>query len=737
MRLISLTVRNYRIHKDLTIDFDPSRTLIGGPNETGKSTLAEAMHRALFFRHRSGGDVQRSMKSDVHNGHPEVKLVFEADGATWTLEKRFSGPSGTARLSSSHGLTLQGDAAEERLGQLTGHPGGAATTAKQLASHWAHLWVWQGTSGDNAADHAATLRDDLVQRLQDQGLAAVMQSEKDERAQAKIGGIHEDIFTRSGAVKTRSRLDLSTKALDEAQEALTRAANQKQSLQEAATEQESATQILNESQAVLPEQRELLNAANASIEKANKLRARQENERLVLNTATQTREQIAKADRQIRELHARAKAAEDALIPAEAKLRILADQEKSARSTAETAAAKYRSASDSVRLARQHHDLAAACVDRYEKETTHQSLTARDADVSKINQDLAADRKALAKLPAISPDQHESLRRLDSQLGQAESALAAIATGIELISTDQVVQLNGQPLEAGKPHIVTETTELTLGSTRLRVQPGGGNNLANARRKLDQLRQELADKLDQLSVSDFAKATEVLAERQAIEQRIANTESRLRDLGARELPKALTSAKDALDAATAEVERRHAAMSAGQAPELPTSAEAARTSLTQARNSLQEHESSEQSLLADADATRNAHQKKLTTLQSENDALETSRRNLADLQSSARALEQNHGDETARADALKIATEAEATAKAAFDTTTAAIAELDPESLQNTVTRLTRVIAREEEKQRDARTRIAVARNPHHLEVRLPGQHAGQSLAHDSMIIGD
>ncbi|MBZ0188390.1 MAG: ATP-binding protein, partial [Candidatus Obscuribacterales bacterium] len=42
MKLLSATVRNYRIHRETTVDFDPSRSLIGGPNESGKSTFIEA-----------------------------------------------------------------------------------------------------------------------------------------------------------------------------------------------------------------------------------------------------------------------------------------------------------------------------------------------------------------------------------------------------------------------------------------------------------------------------------------------------------------------------------------------------------------------------------------------------------------------------------------------------------------------------------------------------------------------
>ena len=75
MRLLSLTVRNYRVHKELTVTFDPSRNLIGGPNESGKSTLAEAAHRALFLRAKTGGKTQKEMVSTRHLGDPDSTLA--------------------------------------------------------------------------------------------------------------------------------------------------------------------------------------------------------------------------------------------------------------------------------------------------------------------------------------------------------------------------------------------------------------------------------------------------------------------------------------------------------------------------------------------------------------------------------------------------------------------------------------------------------------------------------------
>ncbi len=48
MRLLSVTIRHYRVHHELRVQFDESRTIIGGPNESGKSTLIEAISWALY-----------------------------------------------------------------------------------------------------------------------------------------------------------------------------------------------------------------------------------------------------------------------------------------------------------------------------------------------------------------------------------------------------------------------------------------------------------------------------------------------------------------------------------------------------------------------------------------------------------------------------------------------------------------------------------------------------------------
>ena len=220
MRIRSVTVRNYRVHRELTIHFDDSRTLIGGPNECGKSTLVEALHRALFLKAKVSGDAQKSMVSTLFAGAPEVVVAFTAGEREYLLAKRFSGGNGTTTLAEVGGATWHGEEAEARLASLLKVQalGGGRGVGERLFQQWSHLWVWQGCAGDDPSAHANLQKDGLLQRLQQTGGAAALQSEMDSRIAAQFAAARETIFTQAGKPKSGSELD---KAENEANQAET------------------------------------------------------------------------------------------------------------------------------------------------------------------------------------------------------------------------------------------------------------------------------------------------------------------------------------------------------------------------------------------------------------------------------------------------------------------------------------------------------------------------------------
>ena len=229
MRLLSARIRDYRIHRDLAVEFDPRFTVIAGPNQSGKSTLAEALHRALFLPVRTGGELQKGMQTSPFLSDPEVELCFEAASQRWTLRKRFAANRGSASLTDGRGVSLQGDEAEERLAHLVGTAAVARNrgAAEQLRERWGHLWVWQGSASNNplASGQAAYDHDRLVERLQagaDLGVTSTLDLAVLEAIQERWNSV----YTPGGAnrapqVRKGSALQLARAASEQAQDELT------------------------------------------------------------------------------------------------------------------------------------------------------------------------------------------------------------------------------------------------------------------------------------------------------------------------------------------------------------------------------------------------------------------------------------------------------------------------------------------------------------------------------------
>lgn len=714
MKLYSITARNYRLHRDITVDFDRSRNLIGGPNETGKSTLAEAIHRGLFLRAKTGGKVQHTMRSDQAGaGHPEVSLTFEVGDQVWTVDKKFSGPSGTIRLAAVGGSVLHGEDAETKLAMLLQNTDGASTTLKQLETQWAHLWVWQGTSGDKAAVHAGQQKDRLVQRLQSDGLAAVMQSDFDQLVREKIRAAHDEIFTNTaGRAKAGSKLESAAKAVAAAAVDLGRASDFTKRLVAAVEDQTRAAGILAYAAAELPGLRDQLANILGSLARVTELRSREEREASQYQNACQAREQLVKLDDQISDLRKQAAAAKETLLPAEAKLALLADQDNAARDSSSLAEATHRKIGEEVRGAGLLNELASACIGHFEKSASCEALTSKTKDVADIRESLAAATTALAQLPVIGSKDLESLRKLDGQFRQAESALAALAAGVELISAEQPIELDGKPLAAGESRVITEVAELTLGDgTRLRIHPGGGTSLAQTRLQVTDASQKLTGMLDRLTVPSLEDAAGIVAQRQVLDSQISTIEARLEALGAKELPAALATATTDRDSSAAEVGRRRNALPVDLTVTLPDSVESARLWQTHTAGILDEAVRTENTARRDMDSRRKTYQQVARNHTSHREAIETARQTLGNLDASATALETNQGDAATRASGLVRALENETNAKDALATTQTTLTELNPEALASSQANFDRRIKIQEQNQREAETALAVAKN--------------------------
>jgi exonuclease SbcC len=113
MKLKTLVLTNFKRHKSLCLTFDPGSNVIKGPNYSGKSTILEAIHVALWGNKASGG-----LSEDlVHDDGKDFSIILElSTGLTIQRSMRDSSLSRGGSEPFARGHTAVNKALEEELG---------------------------------------------------------------------------------------------------------------------------------------------------------------------------------------------------------------------------------------------------------------------------------------------------------------------------------------------------------------------------------------------------------------------------------------------------------------------------------------------------------------------------------------------------------------------------------------------------------------------------------------------
>lgn len=721
MHLISATIRNYRIHHEQKIEFDRSRALIGGPNESGKSTLIEAIHRALFLRSKTGGEIQKGMLSTLPGafGHPEVDVCFRAGECDYHLSKRFSGgQTGTTKLTEAGGRTWTGEEAEARLASLLGLDAlvGGHGAANKLAQQWAHLWVWQGKSGDDPCLHAGPEHAALLQRLQQTGGAAAMQSKCDSEVASGFARAVSDIFGQSGKKPRKgSDLEKAESAVETAETIWRQASNRIERLREAVENFENASAAIAQAKKDLQSlhaQRKEVAEKLVRVEQLIALQAAREAEAL---NAAEKHETLKKAHEQIAALRGRIAASESSLAPKQAKVTEVERCVTEAQLQAAAAERAYSSGCEKTRAARLRRDWAVAAVQLLEKKGAVEQLAARAEKIAVRQAKVKRLREEMARLPEIDARKLKKLQTLESDVGKAEAALSAMAAGIEVITAEAPVQIGGKAFAAGESRIVTETTEIHFGdSFRLRIRPGGGDNLAEARQNAAEAGKRLQKNLDELSLESVAKAGEIFARRSQLQGSIDQEETALQGMDSEKVPSLLAAAQEEETSAQAEVDRRLERVSEASPPDdLGT----ARERLATEENALRSADSAEMNFKAHHDDAQKSLKNLGEELTRTRQSIEKEASDLKECHAQLRLLLENHNDDETRSEALREAFSAKTKTETALRETRAALAQLQPPVLEDDRKRFQRAWDEAMKQQQKALTKQTEAR----VELRSDG----------------
>ena len=472
MKIVSLELDNFRrFRSPLRLDgFIDGLNVVVEPNETGKSTLLEALRAALFIKHSAKTDLTRSYCPFGDEVAPKVAIEFEVRGDRWHVEKQFL-RSSKVHVSGPPGR-FESDAAEEQLQTLLGfQKGNNKGSDPETRGSLGLLWVEQ----------ASALKVDAPNRLVRDNVRSALESE----VGAITGGRRFELVRQSiEDAYAELRTIKQGKSTDRLLAAETRAAAARQ-------RRESAETLARAHETTLAE----LDAARATRRRIERELGDEEQvrlrERLVadlklgeaaaekLNSANARYEVVEAKVERLGKLVDDVTAAEKALGEAEsACTRARADVDAHRRDHDDVATQEAACAKDLVaaRAARTEADAAVGIARRARARQERSAAIERARDrltsLDALNKELAERERAAVR--AIGSKDLAELARLDKAVVGAAAVVRAGAVRVEVAGRDgTAIRVNGEQVRDGALDITVETRIEVGDHASLRIIPAG------------------------------------------------------------------------------------------------------------------------------------------------------------------------------------------------------------------------------------------------------------------------
>ena len=200
MYIDRIKLRNWRRIESLDLSFQPGINLVYGPNETGKSTIIEAIRMGLSGNPAGGGKEYRQLIPWGSTAKASVELDIQAtDNTLYRIYKSF--PKGEARLTipAKGDLELASNATDTQK-----HLNGILGIESELHNLWNLLFVKQGEVLD-------IMDPDRKKKLLDPGLKLHIEEILRETAQKELNHFQQtlekrlsEIFTATGKLSKKS-----------------------------------------------------------------------------------------------------------------------------------------------------------------------------------------------------------------------------------------------------------------------------------------------------------------------------------------------------------------------------------------------------------------------------------------------------------------------------------------------------------------------------------------------------
>ncbi len=474
MLLKSIAIENFQQYEkpfELT-GLSSGINVIYGDNEAGKSTLLRALRAILFDRFNGmGADDFAGYKG----GSPEVKIEFELDGNSYTLEKIFSKKKdGRALLTNEKGVQWTGSEAEIQLAELLKFESVERGLAKsEQQGIYGVLWVEQGNAWQQVSISNNPKASQTIQNVLNHELTDMLSQGKGESLLKKFTDELNEFQTEKGGKprgKYKDKLDAKVVAEQKFEDLIN----------ELNTYQKKVDQLSDY-------QQELASLVEDKIEESDKEQLEQAQKHLKHVEEVNQEYERCKQDLKLAELkHQTAETAFDERnklidnLDKETKNHdVLLSQIEELDTETNQLKKNLDTAQKALATAQKNHEQSLLAIKKardYQKLAGVQSHIKRiDEQLKKIqvlNSDITKKQNNLSQiqLDAIAL---KNFKKLNEQVSSLQMKFDTIATRIEYSIQDDSVKINDQSVAGQGELLISDKSTITFGNSHIFIIPGG------------------------------------------------------------------------------------------------------------------------------------------------------------------------------------------------------------------------------------------------------------------------
>ena len=511
MKILRIRLKDFRGVEDREVRFDPiGLTVVEGPNESGKSSLAEAIEVIFDHLDSSSKEQIRSLKPVDRDVGSEVEIEVETGPYSFTYFKRFNKQKETwLKVIRPRSENLTGREAHARAQEIL-----EKTLDVPL---WKTLRIAQGQSFDQAS-----LRDKwALSRALDLAAGSSRTGEREDSLYDAANREYLDYFTPTGreqkelagSARTLESAGNDVAAVEEAirrlERDIDRSAGLDREIAELLQSREERARIGQERESLFEEVRRLREGLKALVSQRDTALERVKRAAAARDERKNLHAQFAELDQALRGMEEQAGANEPALADGVRRMEEAEKRRADARKRHEQAQAvlRIREADEGFR----HEELDLALLWERKERVDQANEAAREA-----REILAASRidgKLLAEIVKAEQEVHRADARLEAQSPSVTiEALANISPEVD----GTAVTL---PRGASTTRAIVDALEVILpGVAHLTVTRG--ESAATLQANLTRAREHLREVLARAGASDPAEAAAALERRQDAERKL-------------------------------------------------------------------------------------------------------------------------------------------------------------------------------------------------------------------------